>query len=221
MALIKCPECGKENVSDSAVSCPECGYAIKAHFERIHLEEQKAVEEKALLAKQEAEKQHHKETEKERQQEAVETLEKQIHKSSSEIKKSIIGLIISLPLTILFFYLSEHGSFGLEIIICGIAAFVSGVFLVSGINEKNTASSDLEVAKQNIDAYEEGVEKRRKAYAAQSQVYAAQHPKCPVCGSTRTERIGTMNRAVSVAAVGLASSKIGKQYECKNCKHKW
>lgn len=28
MALVKCPECGKENVSDQAVACPECGYKI-------------------------------------------------------------------------------------------------------------------------------------------------------------------------------------------------
>ena len=34
MALIKCPECGKENISDSAEMCPACGYGIKAHFER-------------------------------------------------------------------------------------------------------------------------------------------------------------------------------------------
>lgn len=29
MALIKCPECGKE-ISDVAVKCPNCGYPIKA-----------------------------------------------------------------------------------------------------------------------------------------------------------------------------------------------
>lgn len=28
MALIKCPECGRENVSDSAEACPDCGYGI-------------------------------------------------------------------------------------------------------------------------------------------------------------------------------------------------
>lgn len=28
MALIKCPECGKEKVSDTAMSCPECGFNI-------------------------------------------------------------------------------------------------------------------------------------------------------------------------------------------------
>lgn len=39
MSLINCPECGRENVSDSAESCPNCGYGIKAHFEKIKPEE--------------------------------------------------------------------------------------------------------------------------------------------------------------------------------------
>lgn len=39
MALINCPECNRENVSDSAVSCPNCGYGIKAHFDNIKREE--------------------------------------------------------------------------------------------------------------------------------------------------------------------------------------
>lgn len=45
--------------------------------------------------------------------------------------------------------------------------------------------------------------------------------KCPVCGSTNVKRISDLNRTVSVATLGLASSKIGKQYECGKCKHKW
>lgn len=28
MALIKCPECGRENVSDTATSCPQCGFNV-------------------------------------------------------------------------------------------------------------------------------------------------------------------------------------------------
>ena len=35
MALIKCPECGKENISDSATTCPFCGYGIKEHFDLL------------------------------------------------------------------------------------------------------------------------------------------------------------------------------------------
>ncbi len=45
--------------------------------------------------------------------------------------------------------------------------------------------------------------------------------KCPVCGSTNVKKISSMGRFASVATFGLASSKIGKQYECKRCKHKW
>lgn len=45
--------------------------------------------------------------------------------------------------------------------------------------------------------------------------------KCPVCCSTNIKKISSMGRFASVATFGLASSKIGKQYECKNCKHKW
>ena len=35
MALIKCPECGREKVSDSAEVCPDCGYGIKEHFKKL------------------------------------------------------------------------------------------------------------------------------------------------------------------------------------------
>ncbi|MFT3985780.1 MAG: zinc ribbon domain-containing protein [Lachnospiraceae bacterium] len=39
MVLIKCPECGKENLSDSTEACPDCGYGIKMHFKRYGQEE--------------------------------------------------------------------------------------------------------------------------------------------------------------------------------------
>ncbi|MCI8306553.1 MAG: zinc ribbon domain-containing protein [Lachnospiraceae bacterium] len=36
MALIKCPECGKE-ISDTASSCPNCGFSIRKKQKSIHL----------------------------------------------------------------------------------------------------------------------------------------------------------------------------------------
>ena len=45
--------------------------------------------------------------------------------------------------------------------------------------------------------------------------------KCPNCGSTRVQSISTINRAISISVLGLASSKIGKQYQCNACKYKW
>lgn len=46
-------------------------------------------------------------------------------------------------------------------------------------------------------------------------------PKCPTCGSTDVHRISTLNRGASVAMWGLFSGKIGKNYECENCKARW
>lgn len=46
-------------------------------------------------------------------------------------------------------------------------------------------------------------------------------PTCPTCGSTNVKHISTLNRAVSIGVFGLFSSKIGKNYECLNCKMKW
>ena len=42
--------------------------------------------------------------------------------------------------------------------------------------------------------------------------------RCPNCQSTNVKKITTGSRMASIALVGIASSKIGKQYECKNCK---
>lgn len=44
MALVKCPECGKENVSDGAKACPGCGYYIKAHFTKLNLKREKPID---------------------------------------------------------------------------------------------------------------------------------------------------------------------------------
>lgn len=46
-------------------------------------------------------------------------------------------------------------------------------------------------------------------------------PKCPTCNSTNVEKIGTLERGISVTAWGLFSSKLGKTMKCKNCGYKW
>ena len=83
-----------------------------------------------------------------------------------------------------------------------------------------------------IEKKKEAVQKKYKAVASNMAYYGNKSGpsyssrnnnqlKCPICGSTNVNRISTLDRTVSVATVGLASSKIGKQYECKKCKHKW
>lgn len=57
-----------------------------------------------------------------------------------------------------------------------------------------------------------------RAAAAQANACV---PKCPTCGSTNVQRISTASRLGSTMLFGLASSKIGKTMECKNCGYKW
>lgn len=98
MALIKCPECGRENVSDSAEACPNCGYGVKAHYikkredERIRLknEEQERIniEEKQCRIKENNLK-------KEKANKKKELAKKIVKKSSPLIIIIVIAIIVS------------------------------------------------------------------------------------------------------------------------------
>ncbi len=50
---------------------------------------------------------------------------------------------------------------------------------------------------------------------------AAKHPPvitCPYCQSTDTKKISSTSKFVSTGLFGIASSKIGKNFHCNNCK---
>lgn len=53
MALIKCPECGREKVSDTAEACPDCGYGIRAHFEKVRQAEEQNIKEERYKKEEE------------------------------------------------------------------------------------------------------------------------------------------------------------------------
>ena len=61
MALVKCPECGRENVSDTAQCCPECGFGIHDYF--VQRQNEQIAKENAVSAKQKAKVQKEKEAE--------------------------------------------------------------------------------------------------------------------------------------------------------------
>lgn len=46
-------------------------------------------------------------------------------------------------------------------------------------------------------------------------------PKCPTCSSVNIKKIGSVNKTVSIALLGIFSSKIGKQFQCLECGYKW
>ena len=42
MALVKCPECGANGISDTASACPKCGANIKAYYDQLRYNQQVA-----------------------------------------------------------------------------------------------------------------------------------------------------------------------------------
>lgn len=249
MALIKCPECGKENVSDSAISCPECGYAIKAYHERIARQEQQKQQEIQLEEKKKVEYEKLKD-ELNRKIRAVDNMpypEKPNFKESIFDSKGGGGWlsyasIIALILTPLLAYISFQGKSAVLttlflIVFVLLLVIWTPFWLMICYSDYKSAIARFEDATKDWEG--ERIKKKERLtaeyeqYAFNMAKYGTRNAptinipmpnnnlKCPICGSANVSKISTLNRGVSVATVGFASSKIGKQYECKNCKHKW
>lgn len=83
-----------------------------------------------------------------------------------------------------------------------------------GILEQEREQREREQAEIKRNAE---IRKYQAARKEQQDLASGKRVICPYCKSTNTEKISTLNRAVSISIVGVASSKLGKQWHCKNC----
>lgn len=97
------------------------------------------------------------------------------------------------------------------------------VGICMGISNYNSAKKDYQLARTNFEQYkkvklkEEQEIERQYELERQKQAMKNTSPKCPYCGSFNTSKIGNVTRGISVGLLGLASSKIGKQWHCDHC----
>lgn len=228
MALIKCPECGRENVSDSAEMCPSCGFGIKAHYEKIKIEEERREQAKRLEeSKKKAEIE-----EKKRQEERIKNVPRL---ERPQLFAPIITLIFG-SLCILLAIADLNASEweversisdgkgdphfqGVLFLFMGIIIICVGIYLfVNRMKRYNLSKTNFEEYQKLVIKEEDAM---REIQQRQLEQKIANAIKCPNCGSINTKKISTSSRAASVAMVGVASSKIGKQFECKKCGYKW
>ena len=101
MALVKCPECGREKVSDSAETCPDCGYAIKAYYDKVKQE----AEEKCLAEEREqqriAEEEERKRLQEEKEKQHQENMNKYFGTPMKKLGWGVAACIV-LALVIMF-----------------------------------------------------------------------------------------------------------------------
>lgn len=175
MALTKCPECGKESISDSAESCPNCGYGIKSHFlekriqeqEKLKLAEaQQRLEKMKLLEKKEIE------DEKTKNEKKIEELASKI--VVPKVRPFINGWLVLLIGTFLInaavlwnmisMRLSEELSYSYSEQMISLGYFLA-IFLILGIVFSIKGFSQLNKSKEMYDQYSSNEDEYKKALA--------------------------------------------------------
>lgn len=228
MALVKCPECGRERVSDSAEACPDCGYGVKAHFDRIRQEEAR----KEQIRKAEESKKRAEIEAKKRQEERI--------KSVTPLERpQLTAPIVTFGISFLFFLIGvsqlneseweversiAHGNgnphfYGGLFMICGIGLVCYGIYLYSKRMER------YHLSKTNFEEYQRQVIREQDVALASAQAAAAARareeamkPECPYCHSHNTSKITTTAKAVNTAMWGVLGQKRKYQWHCNNCK---
>lgn len=224
MALVKCPECGKD-VSNQAIACPNCGLGIKDYFDeeaRKKARENKMVSERQLVK-----------------------LPKKPQKPENKINNPKVNYIIALLITCagillaiagtksdLFTYNSIY-AVGLSLFLGGgigiaLITFLLGIDYKQKLNEYN---QNLKVYSEIVNDFEHYKDQMVDYEMRQFDFHERQKQnfrntdshifKCPTCGSANIKKISGTERAASVVGLGLLSKKINKTFKCNNCGYTW
>lgn len=212
MALIKCPECGKEKVSDNAPFCPECGFGIREYYSKVEQDQIK------------------KELEKKHEEERLATVTKAENHRKSRVEN------VKLPDK------PDKNKYIFAGVMCGIMALIGWLGVITGIGFiwliiavlfSVLAAASPKVYRNEVDRYEYAIknpeeyknavidEEDRKKEEAISQakrdaLKANSAPTCPRCGSIY---ISTVNRGYSIVSGFIGSGKA--MNVCQKCGHKW
>lgn len=123
----------------------------------------------------------------------------------NDLLKSLGGLAIIVLAFILLVYITINSNVIIGFIVFAFLIWL-GYTIINSISDKT---------KREVDEINKTKDKQ-KEYQELHGGY-----KCPNCGECAGHEISTVKKAVSVGMLGLASNKIGKNYECKNCGYKW
>lgn len=212
MALMKCPECGKENVSDTSSTCTECGYNIQKYLQELREKEQDEKEFQYILS-------------------TIEIPEVHEPKEPDSYVPGVIGSVIAYLFLLAFIVIADGGSFAIGLVTLLYIAFLVLLY-VSIENEKKEFTKALieyqeklkenEEIRNNIEQYRmdkaKEILEQRKLERFLEELRAERNRKlhCPKCGS---ENIGVINRGYSILT-GFAGSGAPMNV-CQKCGYKW
>lgn len=191
MALIKCPECGKE-ISDKAPVCIHCGFPLDQLETVVENDDGKLY--KLILKSTPIDTK-------------VKTIKLVMDIQGCGLKEG--KDIVDNPPQIIATSLSQSDAQKL-------AKEFTALQNSMDIQVDEEAVSSIDIFSK-IQSNENG----RKEKLERAEAIENSKPKCPTCGSTNIKKISGTKRWVTTGLFGLASSNVGKTMECKNCGYKW
>ncbi len=219
MALINCPECGKENVSDSAPTCPSCGYAINEHFEKIKKDEWT----KAFKIKTEEE---NKQAE-QRRSDSVQMPEKPKYSTPAAICGVLCFILgCSSVATSDEYEIAKSVADGNgNPVVIGWCLIIGGIIILCiAFSDFMKKLNNYKFAQNNFEQYKKEKILADDQFRKQALKNANATPTihCPTCGSTNVSKIGTGKKVASGVAFGIfAAGTISKTFQCGKCGYKW
>lgn len=248
MALIKCPECGKE-ISDKAPACIHCGFPLRPFYggETLTKIDDTSTKNKLSVISD-------KETQEIYSLEIIDSNGSNV-KIITILKKYFGYSLDDAKQTVSVFPIFAEASFDVKSIRC-IAQELLDAGVVYKIYKGNKEISfDLDITDKVVKSVLENSVTDTKAVIKQcpqcgqitnqpdtfycpkcnvryekvknnyqEYYYEEQEkntPKCLTCGSTNIQKISGTKRWITTGLFGIASSNVGKTMECKNCGYKW
>lgn len=100
-----------------------------------------------------------------------------------------------------------------------IAGIIATIFSVVKVNIYKAKSQNMSAEEYMQDRFEKAIPETIETFnLGKNNNSTNPNVACPYCKSANVSKISTLSRAVSVELLGLASSKVGKQWHCNNCK---
>lgn len=230
MALIKCPECGKENVYDGANTCPNCGFPIKEHFEKIK-QEQEFLEEK----------QREKKAINERLKKRLEEIDGMEHPYKPSFVNVVLGTLVLGFFSAICFICIIYGAInddintyeGLFFLFAGVClsaiTYTQGKRMMENYKRELHKFENWEQYKERLkynaidysedllhDLKKQNPQTPQKQPTASPSYYSENMIHCPKCGSTS---ISTGARGVNHFWGFIGASKTVNR--CAKCGHMW
>ncbi|MGN0467663.1 MAG: hypothetical protein ACI4GY_02930 [Acutalibacteraceae bacterium] len=156
MALVNCPYCNRENVSDDALFCPQCNKNVREYFYQLERKENL----KAERAKMEQEL---KENAEEIQRKKIEQLNTE--RNDAVPKAALFGLLTLLFLTVTILSIKPPDGTGFQLgwFCMGLFMFIVCVSAFFGFAKTGRElSKKIKLAKKDMHAYNEAVLKRQE-----------------------------------------------------------